>query len=559
MDHMLDASARKHWSAMTDAQRVASARNVRNVVWDGSALAAAAAVFLTKGTPSLTVSPAIPGFGGAVSEGNFGFLSTKTPVNGLLAVGIGSPQCDDVPGSFAGSVALVTGGGACNPLDFAQLLARAGAVGLLLPTTGASNPPGSLTVPNEDLTGINVRLPVLGISASDASLLEASSGVSLTLTSDGTRLDGADGSGHVYLYASDPIEGGSTGSHWDPLVRPDLLMEPVASPNPIHDVTVELALFRDIGWAPYCGNGRLDPKEECDQGSSNSDTTPGACRADCTKPKCGDAIVDPGEECDDGVANSDKTANACRKNCLNPVCGDGVLDKGEACDDGKKNSDVNADACRTTCSKAKCGDAVIDRGEVCDDGAANSDTVSDACRTTCVSAKCGDGAVDKGEECDQGSANSDTMPGACRTTCKNAKCGDGIVDTGEECDSGSANSDTTPGACRTTCKNAKCGDGIVDTGEECDKGTANGDTTPGACGATCKNVKCDGKKCDEGTDAGTDPASQSHPAPGTTTATASCSCRIGAGASGPSRAGLLLGAGLVLYGRRRVRRRSIVK
>jgi MYXO-CTERM domain-containing protein len=97
----------------------------------------------------------------------------------------------------------------------------------------------------------------------------------------------------------------------------------------------------------------------------------------------------------------------------------------------------------------------------------------------------------------------------------------------------------------------------VDTGEECDQGAANGATTPGACGATCKNVKCDGKKCDEGTDAGTDPAS--HPAPGTTTTTASCSCRLGAGASGPSRAGLLLGAGLVLYGRRRVRRRSSVK
>jgi cysteine-rich repeat protein len=46
-----------------------------------------------------------------------------------------------------------------------------------------------------------------------------------------------------------------------------------------------------------CGNGVLDPGEECDDG--NPDVGDG-CRPDCTEEVCGDGIVDPQEECDDG-------------------------------------------------------------------------------------------------------------------------------------------------------------------------------------------------------------------------------------------------------------------
>jgi hypothetical protein len=64
---------------------------------------------------------------------------------------------------------------------------------------------------------------------------------------------------------------------------------------------------------PLCGNGRLNPGEECDG-------SPG-CRSNCTVRKCGDGIVDPGEECDNG-----------RSNCVNckitlrpdAECGSGV-------------------------------------------------------------------------------------------------------------------------------------------------------------------------------------------------------------------------------------------
>jgi hypothetical protein len=87
--------------------------------------------------------------------------------------------------------------------------------------------------------------------------------------------------GRPYLYASNPDMQGSTLSHWDILARPDLMMEPVASIDAVHDMRMELALFRDLGWHTVCGNGTMDSGEACDQGDQNG--APGStCRPDCT-------------------------------------------------------------------------------------------------------------------------------------------------------------------------------------------------------------------------------------------------------------------------------------
>lgn len=47
---------------------------------------------------------------------------------------------------------------------------------------------------------------------------------------------------------------------------------------------------------------------------------------------CGNGIVEPGEECDDGPANSDTVPDACRTTCVHAFCGDGVVDSNEFCD-----------------------------------------------------------------------------------------------------------------------------------------------------------------------------------------------------------------------------------
>ncbi|MDI1434430.1 proprotein convertase P-domain-containing protein [Polyangium sorediatum] len=59
---------------------------------------------------------------------------------------------------------------------------------------------------------------------------------------------------------------------------------------------------------------------------------------------CGDGKADPGEECDDGNTND---LDACTTKCqLTDGCGDGNLDAGEQCDD---NNRVSGDGCSSSC------------------------------------------------------------------------------------------------------------------------------------------------------------------------------------------------------------------
>jgi len=70
-----------------------------------------------------------------------------------------------------------------------------------------------------------------------------------TLAVDPARIAGADELGRVMLYTPDPLEPGSSMSHWDISAAPDLLMEPFASPTLVlGEVDLTLSHFRDIGW-----------------------------------------------------------------------------------------------------------------------------------------------------------------------------------------------------------------------------------------------------------------------------------------------------------------------
>jgi cysteine-rich repeat protein len=76
---------------------------------------------------------------------------------------------------------------------------------------------------------------------------------------------------------------------------------------------------------------------------------------------CGDGVVEPPEQCDQGDRNSDTRPNRCRTNCRTAYCGDGVIDNGEECDDGNRQS---GDLCTRQCRVAAvCGDADFD-GEI---------------------------------------------------------------------------------------------------------------------------------------------------------------------------------------------------
>ncbi|HEY4184765.1 MAG TPA: DUF4215 domain-containing protein [Polyangia bacterium] len=212
-----------------------------------------------------------------------------------------------------------------------------------------------------------------------------------------------------------------------------------------------------------CGNGSLDPGEDCDDGNTNdmpSDGCTRLCQIEagwtcpnvgeaCSPPKCGDGVLADSETCDDGNTNDGDGCSAdcktidshfqCRvpgKRCV-PICGDGYVVKGiETCDDNNTN---DGDGCSSTC--------LIEPGSGCDD----------SMPSVCTKSMCGNGKVETGESCDLGDKNgifvgdgkgcsrTCTTEPSCRDSsgknqaCKSV-CGDGNVDmsqgSSEECDDG---------------------------------------------------------------------------------------------------------------------------
>jgi cysteine-rich repeat protein len=239
-----------------------------------------------------------------------------------------------------------------------------------------------------------------------------------------------------------------------------------------------------------CGNGWLDPGEQCDDGNTlNSDGCTSRCQLDNDPPCwpgicvsrtiCGNGVLTSNEICDDGntVAGDGCSANCqavepgfrCRSPSrpCSPICGDRVLKGSEDCDDGNT---LGGDGCSVYC--------LTEPGWDCTSGTCVQVSSLDGGVDSGIAAPtCGDGIMSGAEECDLGTENNDNTYGGCTTKCFFGPfCGDGNVDGSEECDQGELNGAIVgKGGCTLGCTRTHyCGDNLVDPNEHCDLGDLNG-------------------------------------------------------------------------------------
>ncbi len=242
----------KHWYQMTAAERTASAINTGHLVWDGSSVTAAVPRMLEH-RPHAAFSGALTA-DDIVGQATFGAPLTLTGVTGdvVLAndgVGTTSDGCESPwvnAASVAGKVALVDRG-TCTFTQKATNAQAAGAIALLVVNNVAGDPPAmSGTAPG-------VTIPVASLSQSDGTAVKTALGsgtVHVTIGLDPAHYAGADDAGKLRMYAPNPVQPGSSVSHWDTPAFPNLLMEPAINPDLTAQVDMTYEAFNDIGWFP---------------------------------------------------------------------------------------------------------------------------------------------------------------------------------------------------------------------------------------------------------------------------------------------------------------------
>jgi hypothetical protein len=267
-DFLLDTSTNKTWSTMVDAERVASAINTGKLVWTGTNAVAAVSSVLQTGSPLLTVTaPSAVAGNYAIGAAAFGPVLNSPGVTGEVAqvvdtapAGTGlacSPLSALNAASVNGKIALVDRG-TCTFKTKTVNAQNAGAIGVLVADNAAGSPPGGL---GDDATITTVvTIPTVRITLADANTFKTAlltrsrmhSGMTVNMGVNLAVRAGADASGRPLLYTPNPVQSGSSVSHWDISATPNQLMEPAINADLTHEVTppndLTFPLLKDIGW-----------------------------------------------------------------------------------------------------------------------------------------------------------------------------------------------------------------------------------------------------------------------------------------------------------------------
>ena len=294
---LVDTATGRAWPTLTNAERVASAISTRRVAWDGPNVTAQAPAILAPGTPILRVH-APPAITADLEVGlaSFGPNLTDGAVSGRLVAAADpadttGPSTTDGCSPFtnaaevSGNVALIDRG-TCTFVIKVRNAQAAGARAVVIADNAAGNPP-----PGLGGTDPSILIPSVRVTQSDGAALRAAlpAGVDVTLQLDLSRRAGTDSAGRMLMNSTDPVQPGSSISHWDPIALPNLLMEPNISRDLTHGVDLTLPAFRDIGWfADADSDGISDEADNCD-------LVPNPLQEDANRDGVGDDCLRPVE------------------------------------------------------------------------------------------------------------------------------------------------------------------------------------------------------------------------------------------------------------------------
>jgi hypothetical protein len=261
-----DNSAGKRWTQMSTAERQASGVNYGNVIFDGANTVAGAALVLGPRTAFRVSAPAaIAGdyeygtasFGPAASPANF----AGSVVLALDAADAAGPSTFDGCSAFTNAAAIaghvaILNRGTCGFAIKVKNAQNAGATAVIVADNAPGNPPPGLGGADPTIT-----IPSIRVTLADGTRIKANlPGVQAGFVVDSSKLQGADNAGRPRLFMPNPVQGGSSGSHYDTNLLPNALMEPAINSTLFAALNLDITpnLLKDTGWTLNEGNARID-------------------------------------------------------------------------------------------------------------------------------------------------------------------------------------------------------------------------------------------------------------------------------------------------------------
>jgi hypothetical protein len=256
--YTLDVTTGKIWSQMTDAERAASSINVRKVSWNGINVTRDIPKVLEFGEPFFRNNTA-NGPLLMIGPASFGPALTIAGVTANVAIGVDpadaagpstSDACSPLTNDLTGMIALVDRG-TCTFTVKVKNAQNAGAIAVLVADNAPGAPPAGLGGNDPTIVIFSGRIQQVDGNALKAALVTQN--VNVTIARDTSIRSGTDRVKHLAMVAAlNPVQPGSSISHWDTAGIPNQLMEPTinadltSSVRPPEDLTS--SQMTDIGW-----------------------------------------------------------------------------------------------------------------------------------------------------------------------------------------------------------------------------------------------------------------------------------------------------------------------